>query len=111
MSLKVEVEGDVAVITIDGDVTMSESSDLQAMISRVQADGICRIVFDLEHLKYISSLGIGVLARVCGELKKINGKMVVYNPSEDVHKLFKLLRLDRIIPIVSSRGEAIELCS
>lgn len=111
MSLKVEIEGDIAVISVNGEVTLSESTDLQTMITEVQDDGICKIVFDLEHLKYISSLGIGVLARVCGDLKKNSGKMVVYNPSEDVHKLFKLLRLDRIIPIVASRDEAIALCS
>lgn len=111
MSLKVEVEGDVAVIKINGDITSSESNDLQSVITGVLDDGICCLVFDLEHLNYISSLGIGVLARTCGELKKNNGKMAVFNPTDEVHKLLKLLRLDRIIPIASSRGEAIDLCS
>ena len=111
MSLKVEVEGDVAVIKICGEITSSESNDLQAVITGVLDDGISVIIFDLEKLSYMSSLGIGVLARTSGELKKNNGKMAVFNPTEEVHKLFKLLRLDKIIPIVSSRGEAIELCS
>jgi len=111
MTLKVEVEGDVAVIKISGEITSSESNDLQAVITGVVDDEIYFIVFDLENLSYISSLGIGVLARTCGELKKNNGKMAVFNPTDEVHKLLKLLRLDRIIPIASSRGEAIELCS
>jgi anti-anti-sigma factor len=110
MSFKVEVEADVAVVTIDGEVTSSKSSELQTVITGILDDGTKAIIFDLEHLSYICSLGIGVLARACGELKKNNGKMVVFNASKEVHKLFKLLRLDRIIPIASSRSQAIELC-
>ena len=110
MSFKVEIEAGIAIVNIQGEITSLKSSELQTVITGIQNDGIHDIAFDLKHLSYICSLGIGVLARTCSELKKINGKMVVYNPSSEVRKLFKLLRLDRIIPIASNRSEAIELC-
>lgn len=111
MAFTVEKSGEVAIVVIDGEVTSTNSSELQAILEEVKSDGFSKIVFDLEKLLYICSLGIGVLARTCGELKKTQGMMAVHSPSDEVRKLLSLLRLDKIIPIASNRGEAIKICS
>ena len=111
MPFTVQEDGDVAIVIIDGEVTSSNSNDLQVLLEEVKGQGYTKIIFDLEKLLYICSLGIGVLARTCGELKKAHGAMAVHSPSEDVRKLLKLLRLDKIIPVASNRSEAIDICS
>jgi len=111
MSFTVETDGDIAFVAINGDITSTNSNELQLAIENIKNDGFIKIIFNLQGLFYICSLGIGVLARNCGQLTKQNGKMVFYNPTEEIKKLLSLLRLDKIIPIASSRNEAIEICN
>jgi len=49
------------------------------------------IIFDLEFLDYINSLGIRVLLRTKKAMKETNGKMVFMNLQPQIKKVFEIL--------------------
>ncbi len=58
-----------------------------------------KVVFDMSKLNYIDSSGIGVLVKLYKHLKDKDKKMQIYRPTENVLKLIKMTKLDKIIEI------------
>jgi len=50
------------------------------------------IVFDLEKLEYISSMGVRVIAKTKKELKKNNGKIILMHLQPPVKKVFDIIK-------------------
>ncbi len=63
-------------------------------------------IVDLSGVKFIGSLGIGMLVRVAQSLIRNGGRMVLLNPVGTVDEMIRLLNLDSVIPIVKTREEA-----
>lgn len=50
------------------------------------------IVFDLEELDYISSMGVRSIARAKKELKKHGGEVVLLNLKPQIEKVFNIIK-------------------
>lgn len=50
------------------------------------------VIFDLEKLDYISSMGVRTIAWTKKELKKINGKVVLLNLKPPIRKVFDIIK-------------------
>jgi anti-sigma B factor antagonist len=50
------------------------------------------IIFDLEKLDYISSMGVRTIAWTKKELKKINGSIVLLNLKPQIRKVFDIIK-------------------
>lgn len=50
------------------------------------------IVFDMEELEYISSMGVRSVARAKKELKKIKGEVVLLNLKPQIQKVFDIIK-------------------
>ena len=57
-------------------------------------------VFDLSHMKYMSSVGIGVLLNYRRHADDWGGKVVLAAPTELVEGILRVARLDSVLPIV-----------
>ena len=110
MGFLVEKTDGVAFVVLQGAVDSGKTGELGDTLRLLLDEGCDRIVLDLAELMYICSLGIGVLAKARGELKERQGQLVLLSPRADIHKLLTMLRLDRIIPIVETREQALSLC-
>jgi anti-anti-sigma factor len=59
-------------------------------------------VFDLSNMKYISSVGIGVLLNYRRHVDDWDGKVVLAAPTELVEGILRVARLDSLFTIVPS---------
>ncbi len=50
------------------------------------------IVFDLEKLDYISSMGVRVIAKAKKFLKKSEGTVTLLNPQPPIRKVFEIIK-------------------
>jgi anti-anti-sigma factor len=50
------------------------------------------IIFDLEKLDYISSMGVRVIAKAKKSLKKSGGKIVLLNLQPQIRKVFEIIK-------------------
>jgi anti-anti-sigma factor len=57
------------------------------------------IVVDMEHLEYIASLGIGLLAMAAATARKRNISLVLHAPQPSVLRVLELLGIPTFIPV------------
>ncbi|MEM1137361.1 MAG: STAS domain-containing protein [Bacteroidota bacterium] len=64
------------------------------------------LLFDCEQLHYISSPGIGVFTSRIEDYEQKKIFLVLHGMNEKVFNVFKILGLDKILPIVNGKEEA-----
>ena len=67
-----------------------------------------KIILDLTKVRDISSQFIGIIVAMHTKCAKAKGKLVLVGLNDKLHELMALTRLDRIIPIKPSIGDAVE---
>ena len=65
------------------------------------------IIFDLRNTSFIDSSGIGFLLGRYTQVKKYNGKVVLYGVSKSIAKLLKLSGMYSIMQIVEKEEEEV----
>jgi anti-sigma B factor antagonist len=91
--LKIEPE----VARIDSSVAAKFKEQLLEKIN----SGNQKIILDLNQVKFIDSSGLGVIVATFKKLKG-NGKLVILTKSQSILTMFKITRLDKVLPIVNS---------
>ncbi len=77
------------------DVVASMAEGFKKELLQVVTEGAKELVIDLKDVKMVDSVGIGVLVAAHNSLRKVGGTMEMANVSEDIHKLFQMMRLDK----------------
>lgn len=65
-------------------------------------------IVDMAGVKFISSLGMGMLVRVAQSLRRQGVKMVLLNLQGTIDESLRMTNIDQVIPFASSREEALE---
>ncbi len=102
-----ELDNDIAILAIDGEIDIYTSSDLKdALIQQIDS-GAKHIIMDLENVTYIDSSGIGVFISTLATLKKLGGKICIIKITASVKKVFELTKLTNFFKIYKDEEEAI----
>src|SRR5438477_5056534 len=80
-------------LVVDGRLDGYWADHLDAALGDAVREGHHRIRLDCAKVSFISSAGIGVLAKFYKELAAINGLFVVVNPSKSVITVLRITRL------------------
>ncbi|MCC5945912.1 MAG: STAS domain-containing protein [Bernardetiaceae bacterium] len=94
------------ILKIQGELDASSSITLDNALERAIQSNTENILVDCAELAYISSPGIGVFTSHLDECMTRDIAIVLFNTIPSVRKVFSILGLDAIIPIVSSEKEA-----
>lgn len=108
MSLEVyvaDISGSTVKISLVGRLDSNTSVIFERHVDEVLAGPVRDLVVDLEHLKYISSAGIGELFRTRQQLLARGGRVAVINPQPGVRKVFEILQSVRDLSVFSSQEE------
>ncbi len=84
-----------AVITVSGELDMSNASSLEAIVASISAEGPERLIFDLSGLRFMDSAGIAVLV---GATSNVNA-VQLRDPSPVVRRVIELTGLSGVLPI------------
>ena len=99
-------ENDYCIIVVEGEVDASSSIYLDEAMQEAFDSQASLILINCKALHYISSAGLGVFMSYIQELETGNKKMVLYNMSEKVYKVFEILGLHQLLTIVDSEEQA-----
>lgn len=92
-------EPDILVIELAGRITLGrESSHLEDAVVKAVLNGSRKIVMNLAEVHYIDSAGIGIIAFSFGKVTKAGGHFRVAGATGVVKDVFRLTRLDTVIP-------------
>ena len=92
--IDVEKSGDMTVITPESDVIADKVPTLRNEVLN-EIKKTKKLVIDMAHVSMIDSSGIGILISAQNTLKPEGGALEVINVSEDIIRMFKIMRLDK----------------
>lgn len=81
----------------------------QELYALVEQRTCRKIVLDLGHVQFLSSQMLGVLTSLHKKAAGIKGRVVLCSVHNDLQKVFRLVSLDRVLPIVADRQAALAM--
>jgi anti-anti-sigma factor len=117
----------VSIIQIAGDVDSATSGELQKKVAEVLASGVKNLIFDLEHVPYMSSAGLRVFLQTFQTLRErystekekdeyshiADGSyrathLKLLNPNSKVLEVLKLSGFDMLVSIEHDMKKALK---
>lgn len=107
MAYEIEREGDVTVVTVEGELVVSNRRELKDAVLERLAGGDRKFLVDFADTSYIDSSGLGVLVSLSKKIREEEGELRLAGLDDDLHTLFELTKLDTLFRISDDRGEAL----
>jgi anti-anti-sigma factor len=110
LSFQTTVTGDVAVVTLSGELDVSGAAQLEHELERITADHDPRtMVLDLSGLDFMDSTGLRLVVLADSRAKDQQRAFALVRGKEDVHRVFEITRMTDRLRFLSSAAEASEL--
>ncbi len=108
MELKKEIDNDMAVCRLSGEVNIDTSPDLRKLCGELIDDKIKKLLLDFSAVNYIDSSGLATLVEVFRKMKHYEGRLRLCNLSEKVRSLFEITKLTKLFEIFDTEAQAKE---
>ena len=95
LEISSEITDTKTIIRIEGEVDVSNASELRDALDTALADGAKEVEADFAEVAYIDSTGIGVLVGAAHRAQESGSVFVVANPQKNVERVFTLLGVDK----------------
>jgi anti-sigma B factor antagonist len=84
-------------ITLNGEIDISNAHLLKPELEAAYAEHAADMTIDISELSYIDSTGLGVIISLYGLMKDGGNKLTIANPRDNVRKLLKITKLDKLL--------------
>lgn len=102
ITVSLYVEGQVLYVNLNGELDHHTADQLRSRLNSVMSESrIQHIVFNLKHLDFMDSSGIGIILGRYNQLKAVNGSVMVIGMKPLVAKVFELSGLSQIIKVIN----------
>ncbi len=98
---------DIVILAFKGRLTVGESNRVRDKVTEVVAAGHINIIFDLGHVDYIDSTGLGGMVICFTTLKKAGGALKLVNPNKRNVELLLLTKLHTIFEVFTDEQDAV----
>jgi anti-sigma B factor antagonist len=92
---EVQQEGSVVIVRPGQDIVSTMVPGFKQELTDLLANGPQEMRLDLSGVEMMDSIGIGLLIAIHNSMRKNGGKLVIQNPSVNISKLFRSMRLDQ----------------
>lgn len=109
MALKVNVEkkqGEVYVFLVSGSIDSDSYKVLEDRVNPILNAGAKVIIFDLDKVEYVSSMGLNTIFKVQRGMEKTGGTFLMANVQPQVKKVFEIVKALPNMKIFESIEEA-----
>ena len=107
MNFSIEQLDGVTIVGVDGELTVTNRSELKERVLGRLDDGDRRFVIDFAKTGYIDSSGLGVLVSLSKRIREHSGRLRLAGLNEDLKTLFELTKLDTLFQITDTRAAAL----
>jgi anti-sigma B factor antagonist len=107
MSFSVERADDTLIVTVEGQLVVSNRQEFKQRILDGVEQGGRIVVVDFTNSGYIDSSGLGALVSLSRRLRESGGDLRLVGLNEDLRTLFELTRLDALFPLFATRDDAL----
>ena len=111
MSINRENHGAVDVIELPQRLSMADAGSVRANLHDLVEQGCENLVLDLGKVSFMDSSGLSVLLSARKSVARINGQVVLLNPSAEARVLIELTRLHEVFEIFIDKDAAVQYLS
>jgi anti-sigma B factor antagonist len=86
------------------------AEEFKVHMKNIVHDGHLQIVLDLSDVEFVDSSGLGAIIATMMALRP-QGQLMICNARDSVLSLFRLTRMDRVIPVKDDAEEALRAMS
>lgn len=108
LAIETEERQEGLVVHVSGEVDLANVERFKAAIQPAFSNRR-NVILDVGNLRYIDSTGLHVLIDAHQRLQKHDCRLFVAGASPGIAKVMRILHLDRLMPLVSSVDEALDL--
>ncbi len=109
MKLAIEIEerepGITVVVSPKGEINSETSETLDQELRRVLSRPVRTLVLDMEDVTFISSAGIGTIAKTKASLAKMKADLAMINLQPQVKRVFEIIRLLPTMQVFENTAE------
>ena len=106
--IRVRCEPEYVLITLAGEVDFAAVASLRERLFALAARGR-PMVADLDRVSFIDAAGLGVLVGASRRAAAHGGSLYVVCARRQTRRLFRMTKLDRVIPLAGTIAEALQL--
>jgi len=105
--LAVERATDPAVVKLTGNRLDESNVEVvgEQLLRLAESLGSPQLHLDLDHLEFVSSVGLGKFVALHGKIRRAGGQLRLVNVRDSVYELFEMTRLDQLLDV--QRKEAV----
>jgi anti-sigma B factor antagonist len=81
------------VLALAGELDVISAPDLAEQLDALAADACPRVLIELSRLSFVDSAGVSVLVKARHEAEANGRRLILRNPTEQVHQVFSVLGL------------------
>jgi anti-sigma B factor antagonist len=109
MQIGQRVVGDVTIIEITGDITLSKGGDvmIKDKVQSLLQQGQRKLLLDLGNVAYVDSAGLGQLVQVYATTSHLGGSLKLLRVTKRLKDLLVLTKLLTVFESYDSEDEAI----
>ena len=109
--LDYRLDSGIAVVTVTGEVDVSNSASLRAGLLRVITDEIDRgLVVNLSSVNFIDSTGVGVLVGIWHRARACQRCLALAAPSRQARAVLEATGLTKVLPVYDTQAQAVQAC-
>jgi len=110
ITVSLYVENQVLFVNLSGELDHHTSDQLRNRLNAVMGESqVKHIIFNLKHLEFMDSSGIGIILGRYNHIKTINGSVMVIGMKPLVKKVFELSGLSHIIKVIDDESKINEM--
>lgn len=94
------------VVTAAGQLDVATAGKLRQVLMEVQYGGTRKVALDLDSVEFLDSFGLGVIVGALKRARSHGGDIVLVCSRERVRHVLAVTRLDEIVAVAASLGEA-----
>jgi anti-sigma B factor antagonist len=109
MKFEERIVGDIAIVTVTGDLTLKQTVDmpvLQRVRSLIQR-GHKKVLLNVAGVSFIDSAGLGELVQTHSAMKDQGGALKLFSPTSRLRDLLALTRLTTVLGLYDDEAGAL----
>ena len=114
IALEITINADTVVVAFksaslsDVDRLAKVSDEIKEFVDKNQPK---KLVFDFKGVKFFSSQVLGLLLDIRARMSKYNGEIVISAINPQLHRVFKITNLDKVIEFFPDKESALKITS
>ncbi|OPY08130.1 MAG: Anti-sigma-B factor antagonist [Syntrophaceae bacterium PtaB.Bin095] len=107
MILRTKELNEIRAVFLEGRLDIHRSLEVEAELDRMVADGVTRMVIDLNGLEFLSSSGLRVFLGLMKKLRQQEGRLAFCRMPAEVRKVIRISELDDLFDIHDELDDAV----